>query len=260
VTGFTGAQPLSIIEDYGALGKGASQAHYVRAENGSEYIAKGRQFSPDHPYVGLTELVTSSLADRVGLPTLDFRVLDMGGELFFGSAWMTTGSFAPAITEALLDQCLNRDRIYDIAAFDVWICNIDRHQENLVVRENRQAATGVMQRTLLLNDHSHCFVRPHETPSILPNRISEPLRPDFVRLDFLRDRIRDPRLLGRAIGIMEALPDGTIEAMLGSVPDAFATTVERGLVRDFLIDRKNRLRSIFVSGRNLFPNLGAGAI
>lgn len=257
--GVAGPSPLGILDDYGPVGKGASQAHYVLAENGSEYIVKGRQFSPGHAYVATTEMVTASLADFVGLPVLDHRLVCMGSELFFGSAWMPSGSFAPAVTPSLLDQCVNRDRIYEIVAFDVWVCNIDRHQENLIVRETRGRA-GTVVRSLLLNDHSHCFIRPGETPAILPSRTGEPFRAEFVRLDFVRDRILDPGRLGKAVQAMEALSDASIEAVVRSVPDAFLSTAERRLMYQFIKVRRSQLRTIITDARSLFPNLAGGAI
>src|SRR5207237_936275 len=53
------------------------------------------------------ELVAAGLADQLGLPVLDFRVLEMGGVLFFGSSWMQAPTFHPAITEDLFNRTQN---------------------------------------------------------------------------------------------------------------------------------------------------------
>ena len=35
-----------VMDDYGPIGVGASLAHHVLAENGTEYIIKGPEFTP----------------------------------------------------------------------------------------------------------------------------------------------------------------------------------------------------------------------
>lgn len=58
--------PMRVLDDLGPLGQGASQARYVVAENGLEYIIKGAALTPDHPYVASNELVAAMLARTLG--------------------------------------------------------------------------------------------------------------------------------------------------------------------------------------------------
>jgi len=142
---------MRVLDDLGAIGRGASAAHYVLAENGIEYIIKGPSFTPQHPYVAANELLAALIARQLGLPILDFAVVQMGQDLFFASAFMQGGTFHPQIRTDLFDRCENKERVYGMLVFDAWICNIDRHDGNLLVRTTRRG--GQEHTTLLLNDH-----------------------------------------------------------------------------------------------------------
>ena len=98
-----GFAKASVWTDYGQVGRGASLAHYVLAENGSEYIMKGPTYTPDHHYVAANEIIAGQIIRMLGLPLLDCCVLEMSGVLYFGSAWISRVSESyPAITDALL--------------------------------------------------------------------------------------------------------------------------------------------------------------
>src|SRR4051812_25670853 len=77
------ASYLRVVDDYGEVGEGATNAHYVLAENGSEYLIKGPSLVAGHPTVAANEWIAARLADSLGLPVLDTRLVTMGGHLFF---------------------------------------------------------------------------------------------------------------------------------------------------------------------------------
>jgi hypothetical protein len=101
--------PLRVMDDYGPVGAGASQAHTVLAENGQEYIVKGPSLVPSHPHVAANEYVAARLGQAIGLPILDFTTVALAGDLFFASALMPPGTFHNQTTEDLFDRCENRD-------------------------------------------------------------------------------------------------------------------------------------------------------
>jgi hypothetical protein len=164
---------LEVIDDYGKVGEGATNARYVLAENGNEYLIKGPSLVAGHPTVAANEWIAARLADSLGLPVLDFRLVTMGGNLFFASTWMQRPSFSPAITEDLLVKCENKERIYDVVVFDAWLCNLDRHAHNLVVRKLERDVNS-KRHWLLLNDHSHLLVSPL-IPSTSAGRVPRPI-------------------------------------------------------------------------------------
>lgn len=192
---------LSVHTDFGYVGEGASGARYVLAENGSEYLIKGPTLSPDNPFVAANELVAAYLGQALGLPMLDFGIVEMGSNEFFASSWMPPGSFYPAIRADLLARCENRDRVYDLVVFDAWLCNRDRHAGNLIVRVNRRR--GEPDRLfMLLNDHSHCLLPPLRRPFQLPLLVNSRAADYAKHLDFVCAAVTD---LGRLADALDAV-------------------------------------------------------
>jgi hypothetical protein len=250
---------VRVIDDYGPFGKGASQARYVLAENGNEYIAKGPSLSPCHHYVAANEFLAASLAGYLGLPVLDFCILEMDNRLFFGSTWMQKPSFAPQISEDLFNRCENRGRVYDLVVFDSWVCNVDRHNENLIVRCTKKKAGEGDQHLLLLNDHSHCLVQPKKTPASLADLL-DTLPDKYIRLEFVKAAIKERDNLKASLERVETVNGKAISEAIEAVPEEFLPAAERGAVEEFLLQRQSRLRSIFRNGQNCFTNLGGGTL
>jgi hypothetical protein len=244
--------PLAVIDEYATL-PGASGARYVRAEDDNEYVMKGPTLSPSNPTVGGNEWVAARLAEAVGLPTLDHRILLKGEDLFFGSAFMGSGTFTPEITAPLFAKCDNRDQIYGIVAFDVWMINSDRHNQNLVVRHRRRSE---VQNELLPNDHSHLLVSESEPRlgSELMACLNDPPG-RFVCLQFVRESIVNRKLLSTAIDRIENLSERTIRAAVASTPSQLLATTDRAIYADFLVQRRTLLRGLMQNAGRLFPNL-----
>jgi len=247
------APPLSVIADYGEL-EGASHAHYVRAQNGSEYIAKGPRFAPTQPTVAANELIAARLAQALALPLLDFRILEMAGDLLFASAWMHEGSYATGIDKYLFERCANQELAYELVVFDAWLCNTDRHNRNLIVRlPKKPGETHVA----ILNDHSHLLISPHEpTPEGLLKRTGASPRP-YVSLSFVREAIVSRERLGQAVLRAEAVPEATVRHAVQATPDTLLPDPYRALYERFLLNRQALLRTTFKENPDVFPNLEA---
>jgi hypothetical protein len=248
-----------VIDDYGAVGKGASLAHYVCAENGTEYIMKGPSFTPNHRYVGANETIAATIAGSIGLPILDACILEMKGRCFFGSSWMEKPSFYPRTDAATFHLCENKERVYGVLAFDIFLCNSDRHEENLVVRKIARPSGGSPRHLLLLNDHSHCMVLPNESVAALTTRIKA-APSGYVRLDFAREAVVDPAKLSQAVATIESLSDGVLIAVVQSMPGEFLPDHEKGIYMSFLRERRSHLRELINSDATLFPKLNGGKI
>jgi hypothetical protein len=243
---------LPVVTDYGAIGKGATNARYVRAENTNEYLIKGPSLVEGIPTVAANEWIAAELADALGLPTLDHRIVEMGGKLFFASTYMQEPSFFPAIDEDLLRRCQNADRVYEIVVLDAWLCNLDRHQENLVVRRFKKRSD---QFQLILNDHSHCLVSPYiPTLDLLAERLDS-LPGSYVSLPFVRERIKRADRLGEALSGVESLSDDHVRAAVRSIPESLLDQYHRDGYERFLICRRPRLRALFQRDAPAFPNL-----
>ncbi len=172
-------------------GIGTSQAVHILANDGEEYLIKGPSLSPAHPFGAANEFIAASLARELGVPVLDSDLVEEEGEHFFGSRWMPGGTFYPAVTENLFVRCRNLDQVYDLVALDVWLCNIDRHDENLIVRETR--GPGGVFVTWTANDHDRCLILPGETPADLPAKVGADDFRNYVRLSFVREALRESR-------------------------------------------------------------------
>ncbi|MBA2276767.1 MAG: hypothetical protein H0W06_03305 [Chloroflexia bacterium] len=249
---------LRVWDDHGYVGGGVSGARHVLAENGNEYIVKGPSLSPHEPYIGANEFIAAMLGRALGLPVLDFVLVDLCGNTLFASSWMQKGTWDPAITEHTFQQCENRDRVYDLVVFDAWVSNGDRHDQNLIVRRQRRPG-GQDRLFLLLNDHSRCLIQPNQTPAdLLALRNSTPER--YIMLPFIRDAIVNPGALGDAVAAVEGLGADTIRTCVRLTPEEFLPVAERGLVEDFLIEMRKVLRQLFNASSNAFTALQGDTI
>jgi hypothetical protein len=241
---------LAVKDDFGPIGKGASKARYVSAENGSEYVIKGPSLTPDHPTVAANEWIAASLASKMGLPILDHQIVTMGGNLFFASSYMPEGTWYPAIDRDLFERCENRDRAYDVVVFDAWLINLDRHSENLVVRHIARSARHL----LVLNDHSHLLVSPigPTTMEDLMGCLDQPPG-RFVTLRFIRDSITDSARLSESLDRVEAPSDTDIRAIVASTPTELLSAHGQATYTEFLLERRLRLRGLFRSDVTAFP-------
>ncbi len=248
---------LRVKRSYGYVGEGVSQAQYVLAENGQEYLVKGPSLAPGEPWVAVNELLSAVIGEALGLPILDSVVLEMGGELLFGSAWMQSGTFDPAITPATLAQCDNLDRIYDLVVFDALLCNEDRHDQNLLVRRRSQA-TGAEILFMLLNDHSRCLLPPGLNPDMMAAHWLRSGPERYIRLDYVKAQVVARDALGRAVDAAERLDDDLIRTLVRFIPGEWLTATEGKDVADFLMARRDELRTVFNASASEFPALQGG--
>lgn len=224
----------------------------MHAENGSEYIAKGPAFNSALPYVAANELVAALLASTLALPILDYTLIEHTDHLFFGSTWIQKGrQFYPGLTRELFHRAANMERCYDIAAFDYWICNTDRHAHNLLLR--KEPLGGSLAELLVLNDHSHALIQAGSNPEDMHGYTS--LIPP-LHLDFLREAIVSHSHLRAAISLIEGVTDAMIASVCAAVPDAFLTEDRMLHVERFLCARRDALRSMFNASLVAFPGLG----
>jgi hypothetical protein len=249
-----------VVDDYGPIGQGASQAHTVLAENGQEYIIKGATFVPQHPHVAANEYVAARLGHAIGLPVLDFTVVELAGDLFFASAAMPQGTFHTSTTEDLFQKCENRDRVYDLVVFDAWLRNTDRHHENLLVREIRPRGSPNVRFNLLCNDHSHCLVCPNEQATILAAHL-DASPTVHASISYVFNAITDTAQLAAAIDRVNQVPESLVNGVFAEMPAAFIPAAQDGdLMREYLLQRRRRLATVLQTHRAVFPNLDEGQI
>lgn len=260
---FIAAPFVEVLDELGPVEHSTSHACLVTAANGRDYIIKGPRLSADHnPSVAANELAAALLADRLLLPQLDYAVIAWEGALFFGREWIRRGSgyYYLFVTEDLLGGCANVHQIYDLAVFDTWLCNPDRHERNLFIHERPRPGGGGVERTFLINDHSECLLRDAGLAANWAERAESGFSAMYVRLEFLKRKITRTARLGAAIRRVEDITDVDINSVVTTIPTEFFPNGGREGLTNFLTARRDELRSIFDAGRDLLPHLDGGAI
>ena len=162
--------------------------------------------------------------------------LATGWESVPRAMWATLAS-----VPAILDRARNADVLYEMVVFDALIRNVDRHERNLCARrmDQRQADYD-----LFVYDHDRALLPPGVTPATIALR-------DLAHLDSPGLWIRIPEVARRIVSrerLQQAVAHlrGTcavadIRAIMDSTPAEWLAADEVALVRDFLIDRADRL-------------------
>ena len=132
--------------------RGGAQAHLMRCSDGHYYVVKF-QNNPQHPRVLVNEMLGTSLAARLGLPTTPVQLIYVSEELIrltpdlciemprqripckpglqFGSRYpgdprrLTMMDFLP---DPLLQSVANLHDFAGMLVFDKWTCNTDGRQ------------------------------------------------------------------------------------------------------------------------------------
>jgi hypothetical protein len=233
-------EPLYIIDDYGPIGgDGMMNARHVLAANGSEYVIKGPTTSPGYKYVGANELICAKLAKGLGLPVLEHDLLQDDNKLFFGSLHMRTSDFYQELTPGLFARCINAQVVYLMVAFDTWVCNNDRHEENLIARR-LSTGPGVERLLLICNDHSNALLHTVR-PSGL--KMFDMSMAEAVLVPFVRDFLTDAGLFRAELNKVIQYPRSLIKSAVQAVPTQWLGPREKSQVEDFLISRQGRLLS-----------------
>lgn len=251
---------------------GVSQARFFVCENGDEYILKGKHFSPTMPHVAANEFIAAEIGGHLGLPILDHRTVSWRGDLYFGSRMIGATNFLRSTDLKLVQGCLNAERIYNMLVFDVWLCNTDRHEGNIVVRVTKDQS-GNDEYRLIFSDHSHCILAPTNDPqhplttisdlaSLATSGLSSSVCPNmpYIRAKLVTDMVVDVALLRTAIDGVAKMPDHVVRGVLSRVPPDFLPESERRAIENFLLQRRKRLKQVFRDNIQMLAKLSGGPL
>jgi hypothetical protein len=252
-------QPQIFLRVVKSLATSAATVQIVTDQGDGYLKALG---NPTGPHLLACEWVATQLARRLGLPTLDFTLMDVttddeipfaeGGHALPGPAFITRAernvSWGGSVEE--LRRVDNPQDIGRLVVFDTWTLNCDRyhpdqtrrkpHYDNVFLSEETQQGKFLLKAI----DHTHCFTCGRDLSRQLANidRVQDEqiygLFPGF--LPYLRHE--DVR---QAIQDLRTITQPEIAAIVGTIPTAWEVDQPS---RDALVELISR-RANFIAGR-----------
>lgn len=238
------------IAELGLL-PGASGGYLLDWLNHGHYAAK--EYLAAKPYTLVSEYISADIASLLGLPIPARQIITFKGKRMLGFEWRDDAkSFEPGIEAKLT----NANAVPGMLAFDVLLCNRDRHRGNVLLQ---RPSPSLDRYTFSLIDHSHALI------GDMPNMeaLIQFLRRHYDPAPFLQVAPLELRQLvtGWAdfdpwLSRIESLTETNLENILSGIPDEWRPRDDDcSLIMDFLFARKNRVRQLLFDGRAYFPKL-----
>ena len=240
--------PLGTV-DLGQVGQGGSGSHYLSI-NGRQHIGKCRSRA-NGAWVCFNEFFAARLATRLDLPIPPFQVVQFQGSLATSEQWFCSERITPGANPvpATYGRLVNAEKLAGIAVFDIWLCNTDRSPTNLFAQQ-----VGTNQERLFIIDHGHTLLTSGTLPALAAQDVA-----NFLRCNDLIDAITNVNSLGQAIEAAAAVPELEVIELIQNVPDAWIPDVGAlDPLRDFILTRRDRLRSIIEANLQRFPKVHGG--
>jgi hypothetical protein len=103
----------------------------VNGEETGYYAAK--HYLDEYPYMMVAEFVCANLASRLGLPIPARRSIIYKSHVWLGFEWHAPDP--KPLVPSTFGKLVNPEAIPSVLAFDVFVCNWDRKDENLLVQK-----------------------------------------------------------------------------------------------------------------------------
>jgi hypothetical protein len=237
------------IMDLGQL-SGASGAHALQIYGDRIYAAKC--FLANRPYTLLNEHVAAGLAQALNLPIPIIKHIRFQDKLWFGVEWEPAGGHL--LTEEKIPLLLNAQDIPRILAFDVLICNHDRHQGNIVIQ---QIYPSPERYRLWIIDHSHCLAADQLSKDVLIGKNDGPDGKLYIsRLPIFINAVKDINDFDGILRDIEAIDGIEISKILQTTPKEWVTHIDDlTFLETFLSERKRKVRSLIAASVDIFPNI-----
>jgi len=215
----------------------------------AEYYCKGPSLQPGHPFVAVNELLVNRLARYVGIPVRNAELIRWRDKLFVGIEILKR-KMTGGLTQGNWVRLSNAATVaYLVVAFDVWVLNTDRHEGNWL--------GGVLSDDagwFIANDHDCAILPPGRQPADLAALVAS-ADANCVRVEAVRNAIRDGAALRAAVESIKTIDDATITQLVGQMPTEWADEAAKKCIRDFLIGRRDALAVVVETIMGIFPNL-----
>ncbi len=241
---------------------GATGARVMGCQDGKYYVCKSLSSTPfPQPYLLANEQISKNLADLLSLPTQPSKVVNLKGELLFGSEFDSKGRDIKSLHPNRWDVG-NWHDIPNILVFDIFVCNIDRHLGNSLAASIADDAEGFI---IKIVDHSHALMgNCQDRRADLQNHLGIEHYLRFPEINALIENLSD---FEPVLTRLEGLKRDEIEWAVRNLPPdwlpyynnnsravAEALFRRKGKVRVLLADRVAREEALSPI-RRLFPNL-----
>jgi hypothetical protein len=146
-----------------------------------------------------------------------------------------------------IDRIRNRFELAQVIVLDTMFCNMDRHDENLLLVFGE--SEGETPWRFYMIDHSHCF----ENAGFSSPRIGQIVDGASVYENALTLRVacESDVQLEVAVQAAEMVPDKTIEALVEAVPFEWELTTQESVrIGDFIKKRRDGIRAIMDKGKS----------
>ena len=185
----------------------------------------------------VNEAVCAAIADELGLPVPASRAIRLEDQVWFG---LERKEPKVAYTAQNLLSCVNRDQVAGILAFDVLVCNPDRHEGNAVLHRFQQSPPALR---LWIIDHSHALVGPRRSVSALlaTAHNTKPL----LKLPHHKEVIQRRSQFDPFVDRVEAIDGALFDEIVASLPEEFIPTgADLAALSSFLVVRRDEVRSL----------------
>ncbi|MGN1402272.1 MAG: HipA family kinase [Bacillus sp. (in: firmicutes)] len=236
-------RPIKLIDSINEEGKSKiaqSDPQILLLSDNKRYIIKFKN-NPQGNQMLMREMVCTTLAAHLGLPTVPFEIVDIPEEFLLQNE-LKKYNFAPGHQFASLyiensmglwfktekEQIVNRSILAGILIFDFWLRNIDRDESNILL-----SPMGESKYFINMIDHGNCYPSKKE----LEKMLTEPgkLKLSNVHkwcLSMLNDEIELTFFLQKVM----KTPDSFIVELIDSTPaDWFIPEeIKKELLKDIL--------------------------
>ena len=240
--------------DLGRVGVSACNPHrIVCLGDGHQgyYIAK--QYDTQSPWILVSEWLCADIASLLGLPIPARRIIPFNGR-WLGFEYR---SDAKSFELGMEQNIINLEVVAGMIAFDVWVCNRDRHRGNVLLQ---RPSDGMQRYTLSLIDHSHALIGDLPDITALQRFIARNNDPScFIMLmpQQLRDTVRHLGEYTPWLMKIEAFDMEQLRASAERIPTEWIPDQKQlADLIEFLAQRASTVSSLIMDNPQLFVTQG----
>ncbi|MGM9989053.1 MAG: HipA family kinase [Bacillaceae bacterium] len=236
-------RPIKLMDSINRDGQpkiAQSNPQIVIFSDNKKYLVKFKN-NPQGDRMLMRELVCTTLATHIGLPTVPFEIVNVSDEFLLKNDLkkynFTSGSqFASLYLDNSMglwvkiekEQIVNRSILAGILIFDFWLRNIDRDESNILL-----SPIGDSKFFINIIDHGNCYPNKKELEKIL----DEPEKFELSNvhkwcLSMLNDEKELTFFLQKVMGIQESF----ISDLIDSTPKdwSISNKIKKELYTDIL--------------------------